>query len=280
MTEMTDTHPIATPHGGAVTRHRHFGLAVPALQWVPAPRYLMRRDVILDLARRLAPGRLLEIGCGAGALLDDLAGMGFSAVGVDQSPSARRIATALLGETRDVEIRETCEGLTPESFDHLAAFEVLEHIEDDLAALSDWARYLKPGGSLMVSVPAHPERWNSADVWAGHYRRYRREDLVELVGKAGFEVETIQCYGFPLANFMERLSARVYANLTRKRGGDEMDQNARTGASGSDRSLLTRIWPIYSSLPGTLAMRLVWKVQRMFLNGDRGIGYLVVARKA
>ncbi len=280
MNDMTDTQLTAMTHHGAVTRHRYFGLAIPALHWVPAPRYLMRRDVILGVAKRLAPGRLLEIGCGAGALLDDLAGMGFSAVGVDQSPAARRIATALLVGTRDVEIRETCEGLASESFDHLAAFEVLEHVEDDLAALSDWARYLKPGGGLIVSVPAHPERWNPADVWAGHYRRYRRKDLVDLVEKADFKVETIQCYGFPLANFMERLSARVYANQTRKRGGDEMNQDERTDASGSDRSLLTRIWPIYSSFPGTLAMRLVWKVQKMFLNGDRGIGYLIVARKS
>ncbi|WP_299851991.1 class I SAM-dependent methyltransferase [uncultured Roseovarius sp.] len=276
---MTDTNLTAPNHHGAIIRHRHFGLAIPALQWVPAPRYLMRRDVILNLAQGFAPGRLLEIGCGAGALLDDLAGMGFSAVGVDQSPSARRIATSLLVETPAAEIRETCDGLAPESFDHLTAFEVLEHIEDDLAALSDWARYLKPGGALMVSVPAHPERWNPADAWAGHYRRYRRSDLVELVEKAGFEVVKVQCYGFPLANIMERLSARIYDNQTAKRGGNQMKQDERTGASGSDRSLLTSIWPIYSSPPGTLAMRLLWKIQKMFLNGDRGIGYLVLARK-
>ncbi len=280
MIDVTDPHATSVPEPDVIVRHRHFGLAIPALQWVPAPRYLLRRDVILNAARQLVPGRLLEIGCGAGALLDDLSELGFSAVGVDQSPSARRIADALLAETRDVEIRETHEGLAPESFDHLAAFEVLEHIEDDLAALSDWARYLKPDGGLIVSVPAHPERWNPADVWAGHYRRYRRQDLVNLVENACFTVETIQCYGFPLANLMERLSARVYARQTRKRGGAEMSQDDRTGASGSDRSLLTRIWPIYSSFAGTLAMRLAFKAQKMFLNGDRGIGYLIVARKS
>lgn len=277
---MTDTPLPATPQPGAVTRHRHFGLAIPSMKWVPAPRYLMRRDVILGVARRLTPGRFLEVGCGAGALLDDLSRLGFAGVGVDQSAPARHIASALLRNTKNVEIRETCDGLAPDSFDYLAAFEVLEHIEDDLAALSDWARYLKPGGSLLVSVPAHPERWNPADVWAGHYRRYRRQDLVALVKKAGFEVETMQCYGFPLANVMERFSGRIYAHQTRKRGGDQMNQDDRTRSSGSDRNLLTRIWPIYSSRPGTLAMRMVWKAQRAFLDGDRGIGYLVVARKS
>ncbi|WP_424833865.1 class I SAM-dependent methyltransferase [Ruegeria sp.] len=277
---MTDTQLTAAPHQGSVTRHKHFGPALPDANWVPAPRYLMRRDVILGVTRQLVPGRLLEIGCGSGALLDDLAGMGFSAVGVDESPSAQRIAREMLVGTPNVEIRATCDGLAPQSFDYLAAFEVLEHIEDDFEALSDWARYLKSGGVLMASVPAHPERWNPADVWAGHYRRYRRTDLVDLAEKAGFKVEAVLCYGFPVANFMERLSAGVYANQTRKRGGDEMNQDERTGASGSDRNLLTRIWPIYSSFPGTVAMRLVWKAQKMFLNGDRGVGYLIVARKS
>ena len=59
----------------------------------------------------------------------------------------------------------------------------------------------------------------------------------------------------------------------------KMNQDDRTSASGSDRNLLTLIWPFYSSLLGTLTMRLVWKVQKVFLNGDRGIGYIIVARK-
>lgn len=278
MTDLTDTH-IADTSEPLVHNHPHYGPALPALQWVPAPRYLMRRDVILRIARNLTPGRFLEVGCGAGALLDDLTRLGFTAVGADQSPSALKIARALLADNPSAEARASCEGLEPESFDQLAAFEVLEHIEDDLEALSDWARYLKSGGALMVSVPAHPHRWNPADVWAGHYRRYTRSDLETLVRKAGFDVEQMHCYGFPVANIMERLSARIYARQTNERGGDDMGQYDRTNASGTDRSLLTRLWPFYSAWPATMLMRLIWRVQRMFLNGDRGIGYLVVARK-
>lgn len=278
MTDTTETY-MAPERAPLVQHHPHYGPALPDLHWVPAPRYLMRRDVILRLARTLTPGRFLELGCGAGALLDDLTRLGFTAVGADQSPSALRVAHALLNDNPNAEARASCEGLEEASFDQLAAFEVLEHIEDDLAALSDWARYLKPGGTLMVSVPAHPERWNPADVWAGHYRRYTRDDLQTLVRRAGFEVEQVQCYGFPIANIMERLSARIYARQTAERGGEDMDQDDRTSASGTDRSLLTRLWPYYSAWPASLAMRLIWRVQRLFLNGDRGIGYLVVARK-
>jgi SAM-dependent methyltransferase len=262
-----------------VIQHSHFGPALPQAKWVPAPRYLMRRDVILDIARHLTRGRFLEFGCGAGGLLHDLARMGFQAVGVDHSTSARSIADVLLAQIPDAEVFGTSDHLSEESFDLLAAFVVLDHIEDDLSALTSLARYLKPGGDIMVSVPAHPERWNAADVWAGHYRRYNREDIVGLVEAAGFEVTQVLCYGFPIANIMERLSAQVYARQTNARGGEKMDQAARTEESGSDRSVLTRLWPAYSSVAGTLAMRSVLKLQRHFLKTDRGIGYLVVGRK-
>lgn len=278
MTDMTEPY-LAAPEPPAVEHHPHYGPAIPAQSWVPAPRYLMRRDVILGIARSLDPGRFLEVGCGAGALLDDLTRLGFTTVGVDQSVSALRIASTLLAGNPAARLSWSCDGLDPASFDQLAAFEVLEHIEDDHGALADWSRYLKPGGTLLVSVPAHPARWNPADVWAGHYRRYTREDLETLVRRAGFEVETVKCYGFPVANIMERLSAGIYARQTAKRGGDRMGQDDRTCASGTDRSLLTRLWPIYSSAPATAIMRLIWRIQRQFLDGDRGIGYLVVARK-
>lgn len=259
--------------------HTQFGLAIPALKWVPAPRYLLRRDLILKIAQQLPAGNIVELGCGAGALLGDLARLGFKGVGVDQSETARRIAEALLHDIQQIQIVETHDYLDCGSFDYLAAFEVLEHIEDDHAALDDWAKLLKPGGTLIVSVPAHPERWNPADVWAGHYRRYRREDLSGLIEKAGFELQTMQSYGYPLANIMERLSARIYARQTARRGGDDMKQNERTEESGSDRSLLTKLWPVYSSLPGTLMMKLMWRIQRRYLDTDHGIGYLAVARK-
>lgn len=262
-----------------VIQHPDYGPACPDAKWVPAPRYLMRRDVILTVLRDMPPGRFLEMGCGAGGLLHDLTRMGFEAVGIDRSVSARRIGAHLLADMPGLRIQETSEGLAEADFDYLAAFEVLEHIEDDTAALTAWVRHLKPGGHVLISVPAHPDRWNPADVWAGHYRRYRRTDLSTLLETAGCQVDRILCYGYPLANMMERLSAPVYAFQTRKRGGDKMDQDARTNESGSDRSLLTRLWPIYSAAPATRIMRRLWRMQQRHLSTDRGVGYLAIGRK-
>lgn len=267
------------PSVSPVLLHRHFGAAMPELGWVPAPRYLMRRDLLLRLFDRVAPGRLLEVGCGAGALLADLAARGFQTTGIDRSPAARSLAGALAATTQRMRIAGSIPPDSEGQFDQLAAFEVLEHIEHDHAALADWSRYLRSGGTLFLSVPAHPLRWNAADEWAGHYRRYTRPELTALVEGAGYRITELQSYGFPLANAMERLGAWIYARQSRQAARTAMSKTDRTEASGSDRRLLTRLWPIYGSWLGSLVLRAALAVQRVFVRTDLGIGYIVVARK-
>ena len=262
-----------------IVHHASYGAALPERDWVPAPRYLLRRDLLLSIFADLKPGHVLEMGCGAGALLNELARRGFSALGVDFSQSARDLANAMNVGNGRIHIASSTEAEQEESFDYLCAFEVLEHIEDDLGTLRDWTRYLKPNGTLIISVPAHPERWNPADEWAGHYRRYRRDGLTEMVTSAGYEVTDVQCYGFPLANIMERMAGGIYARQSAAREREALDQTQRTEESGADRKLLTKLWPFYSLPPMTLAMRLAWKLQRMSIRSDRGIGYIVTARK-
>ena len=70
-------------------------------------------------------------------------------------------------------------------FDVLCSFEVLEHIEDDLGELQRWVTHLKPGGMVIVSVPAHRHRFAAADEGVGHFRRYDPVDLVDLLESAG-----------------------------------------------------------------------------------------------
>jgi SAM-dependent methyltransferase len=258
-----------------VMQHRHFGPAMPSLNWVPAPRYLLRRDLLLRIFDRYKSGRIMEVGCGAESLLADLTARGYEALGVDQSPSARTLAAG----DKAMQVAASTNDAKPESFDYLTAFEVLEHIEDDHGALAAWSQYLRPGGTLVISMPAHPHRWNAADEWAGHFRRYRRSDLHALVEGAGYEVTEIQSYGFPIANAMERFGARIYARQTASDDLAEMDKTDRTEASGSDCKLLTKLWPIYSSWTAATVFRAMLAFQRLFIRSDLGIGYAVVARK-
>ena len=75
-----------------------------------------------------------------------------------------------------------------EAFDVVAAFDVVEHCEDDALAVSELARVLAPGGRMLLSVPAYQWAWSDHDVRAGHHRRYTRPGLERVVEGAGLRV--------------------------------------------------------------------------------------------
>ena len=256
-------------------RHPLFGLSAPERGWVPAPRYALRRDRLLALARRLGGGRLLEIGPGAGALLSDLAALGFACEALETSEEAFRLAAELNPGAR---IARAPEAEWSGAFDALVACEVLEHIEDDRAALEEWRGWLRPGGHLILSVPAHARRWSATDIWAGHFRRYERDGLRSLLGDAGFAVAELECYGFPLSNLIEPLRAASHRRALRRREGGGLRE--ATAQSGVERGLEARLWPLQASAPGRLLFRAAFGLQKVFRNRDLGTGYLVLARRA
>lgn len=262
-----------------VQHHPHFGPALPRDNWVPAPRYLLRRDRVMRHLANVAPCRVVDIGCGPAALLSELAAKGFDATGVDRALPALDLASKLAGPDSPMTLQAELDPKWRESFDLALSFEVIEHLEEDVAAMADWRDYLKPGGRMILSTPAHPSRWNAADVWAGHVRRYTRQGLTEAVEGAGFTVESIECYGFPLANVMEVWRARAYAKVLENAQKSDKSAHELTNESGSDRSVESRFWKLFASAPMTAAMRLACQFQRPFLRTDFGNGYLVVARK-
>src|SRR5205807_9201048 len=90
-------------------------------------------------------------------------------------------------------------------FDLVCAFEVLEHIADERAALAAWRERLRPGGRLLLSVPAGESRYGAADRHVGHYRRYETHRLEELLREVGFEVIHSERIGLPLGYVLEPL---------------------------------------------------------------------------
>lgn len=253
------------------------GPATPELGWVPAPRYLLRRARILGAIRDFKPCRTLEIGCGPGILLHELELRGYQCTALESSPAALETAAAL-AEATGSKI-DFLSSSTPDldgAFQLVMAFEVLEHIEDDVEALRQWAAWIRPGGTLMLSVPAHQRRWNSRDVFAGHVRRYERADLLGKIQAAGLQVEAAECYGFPLANILERASDRRHRDTE---AGDDSSRDDNTANSGVDRSRDLAWFPLLRSLPGKVAMQLAVLAQTPFLSTELGNGYFVRARK-
>jgi len=256
------------------------GPAAPEQGWVPAPRYLLRRALVLDEIDRIAPCDTLEVGPGPGMLLHELHTRGFNCRALEMSDVARGIGSALARETaRDIRFFETPQPDWAHHFGLLMAFEVLEHIEHDLAALRQWRSWLRQDGTLLLSVPSHMKKWNPSDVWAGHFRRYEREQLGDIARSAGFEVEHILCYGFPLANVAEKIRARSYApevdESTDKTSQGMHDNSAR---SGTDRRHVMKWYPLLRSPLGKLAIKSADLAQRPFLHTELGNGYLLRAR--
>jgi len=172
-----------------------------------------------DAVHRLLPGdvrRILEIGTGLGSFGVLLAEQ-FEYVGLEPDPASFEVAAERLAG-RAVVLNETAETYTsPEPFDVVCAFEVLEHVADDAAALTAWLGHVRPGGYALLSVPMDRERFGPWDRRAGHYRRYDREDIVATMESAGLaSVETI-AYGFPLGRVTE-IGRNAVARLHEKNG--------------------------------------------------------------
>lgn len=201
-------------------------------------------------------------------------------MGIETSSRARALAIALAraghGKQRIVEAPDS---RWLQNRDLVCAFDVLEHIEDDHAAVAEWAGWLTKGGRLCLSVPAHQSRWGAGDEWAGHWRRYGRRDLESLLVSKGFSIDHIECYGFPLGNLTEWYGEWFYRRALRERRGAVSKAEA-TGGSGVDRDYYAKKFQWLDSPYGRMSLHLANAMQHMASRTEWGTGYLVLARKA
>lgn len=262
-----------------VARSKLFGLVAPSLGWAPPVRYLLRRARILRLLEQTPIGDVVEVGCGAGALLDDFSCRGFNVIGVETSSHALALARRLAkhgGGTQN--LVDTVSPAWLAKKDLVCSFDVLEHIEDDGAAITQWVSWLRPRGLLMLSVPAHRHRWSAGDEWAGHWRRYDRTDLISLLHNHDLSIVHFECYGFPLGNLTERIGSRLYKRLLSERAVNTNRQMA-TAQSGIERTDALRLFRRLDTILGRLALRLCLGIQAVMSSTDLGSGYLVLAQR-
>ena len=184
--------------------------------------YRARRDILADYITRHAglpkDARILEIGCGTGHNLPMLAAFGaVDAIEID--PAARTIASQRLGRpVSDAPLPEL-PGIAPDSYDMIAVLDVIEHIDDDVAALKAMAARLKPGGKILIAVPAHQWMWSAHDVVNHHKRRYSKATLDAAIRAAGLSHNGLSWFNsllFPVA-----VAARIAGRLTGKDDSDD-----------------------------------------------------------
>ncbi len=151
------------------------------------------RTLLRALLERYAPpnARLLDGGCGTGANLRWLEEFG-SAIGVDISLQAIRFCRARGLPAARAFVASLDELPFPnDGFDVVISTEVICNIADDAATFVELARVLKPGGVLIVQVPAYQWLWSIHDVAVGHRRRYAGRDLRAKIERAGFRIERL-----------------------------------------------------------------------------------------
>ncbi len=232
----------------------------PSLRWDA-----LSRKLPTDL------GDVLEVGCGRGAFTGRLVRRAKSVVAIEPDHQSFVIAQQQLGSSVQLRNIECSELLSSECFDTVCAFEVLEHIEHDRAALEDWIEHLRPGGHLVLSVPADSKRLGDWDEMVGHYRRYDRKEMKNLLEGVGLRVVDISQYNFPAGYFLET-ARNLIARRTLRKGAADKNFAERTAGSG-------RLFQPESSFTAAV-MRLVSlpaiALQRAF--PDRGLGLIAIAQ--
>ncbi|MBL0748188.1 class I SAM-dependent methyltransferase [Nocardioides baculatus] len=148
--------------------------------------YAGRRALVRKLVRGVPVGRALDVGCGSAGNTAVLRDAGWQVTGLEYSPAA-----AALARSRDLSIVRGDARRLPfpdASFDLVMSTDMWEHIDEDDRVAAEAARVLRPGGRLLVAVPAGMDLWSGHDVALGHVRRYERDDLTALVESVGLEV--------------------------------------------------------------------------------------------
>lgn len=243
------------------------------MEWYPTPSYLLKRKLILDFLSSIRVDSFLEVGCGAGDLLEELGSRGYRGVGIDISPDAleaarRRVSSLSVAvEQKRVSDLEGC-------FDVIIASEVLEHCPDDIAFLRELRSKMHPGAYLLLTVPAHMDKWGANDDFSGHLRRYERKELHDKLVATGFQPGFIYSYGVPVYNLMKPF----YDRAIKRKIGKELDQQKRTEGS-SGMWLFTGLGKVFRLLFNDVTMYPFYLLQSLFLKSDLGNGYFVSARK-
>ena len=213
--------------------------------WFLARRRILEQ-LIVRVVRPPKRARVLEVGCGTGHNLAMLGKFGeLDASELDSS--ARALSTKRLG-------REVKEAKLPDlsmfkrnSYDLIALLDVLEHVPDDLGSLRAIHRRLKPGGALLLTVPANPWMWSAHDAAHHHFRRYTSKQLEELFLRSGLEVELLSYFNTLLYPLIA--AARIVGKLLRRESSDDkLPGNAVN-------TVLNKIFGLEAAMLGRVPMR-------------------------
>ncbi|PIR88894.1 MAG: hypothetical protein COU07_03285 [Candidatus Harrisonbacteria bacterium CG10_big_fil_rev_8_21_14_0_10_40_38] len=159
----------------------------------------------------------------------------------------------------------------------IVCFEVLEHIDDDYAAVSRMHDWMRENGTVIISVPAHMKMWNKDDEVVGHKRRYERSDLKKLFESSGFEVVYIVSYGFPWLNILKKIreiqmKLKPPSYYKPKDGSYSEKGTKESGVGFFKTNIFLFVFNKFTFYP-------LYLVSKLFHKTDLSEGYFLVAKK-
>jgi SAM-dependent methyltransferase len=187
------------------------------------------------------PANVLDAGCGWGVTLDALERAGYAGIGLDQSRAALEQLDRPSRSLIEADLNQPL-ARGASQYDAVLALDVIEHLDDDKLAVGRLGTLLRPGGILIVSVPALPDLFSEFDRIQGHRRRYLPDDLRRVFAGSGLNIERILWWGQWLVPLLVRQRATL-----KPRPGDPASEVYR-------RYLKLPPWPL--TLPLTLLFRL------------------------
>lgn len=221
--------------------------------WWFASRTRALTTIMNHLLPQTPDFRLLDVGCGAGNMIHHLSHYG-QVKGLEIDPRPVNMARQ---RGYDVDQFDATQPMPfpDNSFDAVTALDVIEHNEDDLAILADSYRMLKPGGHLVITVPALMWLWSHNDNINAHVRRYTAAELKQKLAQTGFTVRRVtynNFFVFPLAAALILLRRKTKAEpkLASHHLSEEEYQVEMEPASPPINALLTLVGKIEAALIG------------------------------
>jgi len=225
--------------------------------------FVGKKKIVLDLIRRYVPNRIeghqiLDIGCGSGLMLNALERIG-KVSGMDMSDEAISFSREIFDGTVKKGSLPDNVPYEGEKFSLVTALDVIEHIDDDCAALKAIRATMVDGGWAVITVPACMFLWSEHDVLNEHKRRYTREELQIKLIESGFKIERISYFNsflFPAIGFV-----RLFNKIFRRQENSDVD---------------------LPSLPVNCILKKVFSAERLFLkfmSFPIGVSILAVVRK-
>jgi SAM-dependent methyltransferase len=180
-----------------------------------------KRDIVLSAISPTGTIEIIDFGCGTGAMLESLKRFG-NVTGIDFCQKALDFCRKRI-DARLLQVNLTEKLPLDPIFDIGVALDVLEHIDDDATALKNIHRVMKPGGKVIITVPAFMSLWSDHDKNCNHKRRYRKKELETLIRNSGLSIEYISYFNFWL--FPPIAVMRFLSKLFRIRTNSALENN-------------------------------------------------------